>query len=113
VAIIYKIIAAAEWRRAEAADLFAGAAIDLQDGYIHLSARQQVEETAQRHFAGQQDLLLVAFEETSLSGLRWEMSRGGALFPHVYGAIKPTCALWTKPLPWTGKRHQFPDDWQA
>ena len=86
--LIYKIVPASLWRAAEATGVFEGAAIDRQDGYIHLSTAEQVRETATRHFAGQDDLLLVAVDAERLGpSLRWEPSRGGALFPHLYAAL--------------------------
>ena len=110
---LFKIIAKENWDRAVAEGLFTGAAIDLADGYIHLSGETQVEETARLHFAGQDGLLLVAFSETQFGGaLKWEASRGGALFPHVYGTIDPATALWAKPLLWNGTAHDFPENWR-
>jgi len=98
--LVYKIIAAAEWRAAERTGVFCGAAVDQRDGYIHFSTAAQVRETAVRHFAGQADLLLVAFDAVAFgSALKWEPSRGGALFPHLYGALDPRAAHWVKPLP--------------
>ena len=86
--IIYKISPEALWREAEAAGRFEGAPIDLTDGYIHFSTAEQVEETARKHFAGQDDLLLIAIEAAALGpALKYEPSRGGALFPHLYGAL--------------------------
>jgi uncharacterized protein (DUF952 family) len=109
---VYKIVDAAVWQQAVAAGLFTGAAIDLQDGYIHLSDASQVETTARLYFAGQQNLLLVAFDPGIFGeSLKWEASRGGALFPHVYGTLRPAWALWSKPLPWKGERHEFPEGW--
>ena len=88
--LIYKIVPAPLWREAEAIGQFDGAAVDLQDGFIHFSTAEQVRETAARHFAGQDDLLLVAVETERLGpSLRWEPSRGGALFPHLYAALRP------------------------
>jgi len=85
---IYKLLPASLWREAEAAGVFAGAGIDLSDGYIHFSTRAQVEETAARYFAGVPDLLLVAVEAERLgAALKWEPSRGGDLFPHLYGTL--------------------------
>jgi uncharacterized protein (DUF952 family) len=85
---IYKICPCSLWREAEAKGVFEGAAVDLHDGYIHFSALEQVEETAARHFAGQDDLVLVAVDAEALGdALKWEVSRGGALFPHLYGAL--------------------------
>lgn len=113
MALVYKIISADEWRQAVLAGVFTGAAIDLADGYIHLSGSGQVEETARRHFAGQPDLLLVAFEATALANLKWEASRGGALFPHVYGAIDPGAALWARPLALKEGAFDFPAGWRG
>lgn len=85
---IYKIVAAPEWRAAEAAGVFTGAAVDLADGYIHFSTAEQARETAAKHFTGQSDLLLVAVDAGRLGdALKWEVSRGGALFPHLYGPL--------------------------
>jgi uncharacterized protein (DUF952 family) len=86
--LIYKICPRALWSEAEAAGRFTGAPIDHQDGFIHFSTAAQVAETAQRHFAGQHDLLLVAVDASALGDrLRYEPSRGGALFPHLYGEL--------------------------
>ena len=82
---IYKILPRAAWQAAQAAGRFDGAAIDLQDGYIHFSTAEQAQETARRHFHGQTDLVVLAIEADDLGAeLRWEPSRGGALFPHLY-----------------------------
>ena len=95
------------------AGVFKGAAIDLTDGYIHLSTGAQAKETARLHFAGITNLLLVAIHEGVIAHhLKWETSRGGQLFPHVYGLIVPTQILWAKPLPWDGERHVFPAEFQ-
>jgi uncharacterized protein (DUF952 family) len=107
---IYKICDAAAWQAAERVGEFAGAPVDLADGYIHFSAADQVAETAAKHFAGQRDLLLVAVDADALGpALKWEPSRGGALFPHLYGALPLTAVRWTKPLT-LGEdgRHVFP-----
>jgi uncharacterized protein (DUF952 family) len=98
--IIYKICPETLWREAEKAGRFDGAPIDLADGYIHFSTAEQVRETAAKHFAGQRDLLLVAVEAGPLGeALKWEISRGGALFPHLYAPLDPSATLWVKPLP--------------
>jgi uncharacterized protein (DUF952 family) len=109
--IIYKICDAALWRAAERAREFRGAGIDLDDGYIHFSTAAQVLETAARHFAGVADLVLVAVDAAALgAALRWEPSRGGALFPHLYGSLQLDKVLWVKPLPvGTDGRHVFPE----
>ncbi len=110
--IIYKICTEELWREAGKAGRFDGAPIDLADGYIHFSTAAQVRETAAKHFAGQTDLVLVAIPTDALgSALKWEVSRGGALFPHLYAPLDPAVVLWAKPLPLeaTGP-HIFPDD---
>lgn len=86
--VIYKIVPRALWREAETSRQFAGAPVDADDGFIHFSTAEQVRETARRHFAGMDDLLLVAVDAKSLGpDLRYEPSRGGALFPHLYGPL--------------------------
>jgi len=107
--LIYKILDAAAWREAERSGTFRGAGIDLKDGYIHFSSADQAAETAARHFAGAAGLVLVAFDAGTFGpALKWEPSRGGELFPHLYGALKPSDALWVKPLPLGGDgRHVF------
>jgi uncharacterized protein (DUF952 family) len=107
---IYKICDAAAWRAAERAGEFAGAPVDIADGYIHFSGADQLEETAAKHFAGGRDLVLVAVDAAVLGpALKWEPSRGGALFPHLYGTLPLTAVRWTKPLPLgPDGRHVFP-----
>ena len=109
--LIYKICSDALWREAERVGVFAGAAIDLDDGYIHFSTAAQAPETAARHFAGQGDLVLVAIDAGALGdGLRWEPSRGGDLFPHLYGALRLDAVRWVRPLPLgPDGRHVFPE----
>jgi len=86
--LVFKLIDRPAWRAAEGAGVFAGSAVDARDGFIHFSTAAQVRETAARHFAGQRDLLLVAIDTAALgSALRWEPSRGGDLFPHLYGPL--------------------------
>jgi uncharacterized protein (DUF952 family) len=99
VSLIYKIIAGAAWEAALAQGRLDGAGVDLRDGYIHLSTAEQAPETARRHFHGQADLVLVAFDPADLVDLRWEPSRGGQLFPHVHGAIDPALARSVTPAP--------------
>jgi len=87
--LIYKIVSQSEWALAEAAGVFMGAEIDLADVYIHFSSESQVAETAAKHFAGRDDLLLVAVDATAVGdALKWEPSRGGDLFPHLYAPLK-------------------------
>ena len=108
---IYKICPAALWREAEAAGAFAGAPIDLEDGYIHFSTAEQVAETARLHFAGQDDLVLVAVNGDRLGAtLRWEASRGGALFPHLYRRLDATDVVWAKPYPLGPEGHVLPPE---
>jgi uncharacterized protein (DUF952 family) len=110
-ATIYKICPQGLWREAQECGVFRGAAIDLTDGFIHFSTAGQVAETAARHFAGAADLLLIAVDAESLGGaLRWEPSRGSALFPHLYGTLPLAAVRWVKPLP-LGRdgRHAFPE----
>ena len=85
---IYKILAAQEWDAAKAVGRFDGSAVDHADGYIHFSTAAQAPETARRHFAGRADLLMLEVETDDLGeALRWEPSRGGDLFPHLYGPL--------------------------
>ncbi|MBA8877177.1 DUF952 domain-containing protein [Phyllobacterium myrsinacearum] len=109
--LIYKITPRTLWQAAEAAGVFDGAPIDHADGYIHFSTAAQAVETAARHFTGQEDLLLVAVEAGRLgAALKYEVSRGGDLFPHLYATLPMNAVLWVKPLPLDGEgKHQFPE----
>jgi len=106
----YKILTREQWEQFRADGIFHGAPVDLTDGYIHLSARAQTAGTAAKHFAGQDDLVLAMIDLAALGEtVKWEVSRGGELFPHVYGAI-PLSAVTTSAkirLDETG-RHVFP-----
>ena len=85
---IYKILPRAVWSAAQDAGRFDGSPVDLEDGFIHFSTAAQAQETAARHFAGQADLVVLEIEADDLGeALRWEPSRGGALFPHLYAAL--------------------------
>ncbi|GEO83539.1 MULTISPECIES: DUF952 domain-containing protein [Alphaproteobacteria] len=98
--IIYKIVPRELWQEARREGVFRGATIDLQDGYIHFSTAGQAIETAGRHFAGIDNLLLVAVEAAALGeALRFEPSRGGDLFPHLYANLPLDAVVWEKPLP--------------
>jgi len=110
VTIIYKICPASLWSEAERTGVFRGSEIDRRDGFIHFSDATQVAETAAKHFAGQIDLLLVSVDATKLSDrLKWEPSRGGALFPHLYGDLRLTSVTRVDPLPLgPDGRHTFP-----
>jgi uncharacterized protein (DUF952 family) len=109
--LIFKICPQALWRDSEAAGVFDGAQIDQRDGFIHFSTAGQVRETAQKHFADAPDLLLVAVEAEALGdSLRYEPSRGGDLFPHLYGPLALSAVRWIKPLPLgSDGTHVFPD----
>lgn len=111
MATIYKLCSAALWREAEEAGVFAGSSIDHADGYIHFSTATQVKETAALYFSGETDLMLVAVDGARLGpALRYEASRGGALFPHLYAALALDAVLWARPLPVAADGlHHFPD----
>ena len=97
---IYKILSEAEWREASAKGSFEGSSIDLTDGFIHFSTADQVEETARRHFAGKADLVMLVVDAGALGeALRWEPSRGGALFPHLYRAPDCSHVIEARPAP--------------
>ncbi len=98
--IIYKICERAEWHAAERAGIYRGSDVDVRDGFIHFSAAAQVGGTAAKHFAGQTDLALIAVDAAALGpALKWERSRGGELFPHLYAALPLEAVRWTKVLP--------------
>lgn len=98
--MIYKILAADEWAVAAASGQVEGSADDQRDGFIHFSATDQVVETARRHFGDRSDLVLLTVDEVALGPLlRWEASRGGALFPHLYGPLPITAVLAAERLP--------------
>ena len=98
---VYKIVDRSAWETARVAGRFDGSAVDLADGYIHLSTAAQASETARRHFAGQDDLVVLAVDADQLvPDLRWEPSRGGDLFPHLYAPLLAdhVVAVWPAPL---------------
>lgn len=107
---IYKICPATQWREAERAGAFQGSEVDRRDGFIHFSTAAQVAETAARHFAGQHGLLLVRVDAGRLGErLKWEPSRGGALFPHLYGDLDLAAVTRVDPLPLASDgRHALP-----
>ena len=108
--LIYKICPRPLWQEADRARVFDGAPIDRADGYIHFSTAAQVRETAAKHFAGQTDLLLVAVDAAALGpALKWEPSRGGALFPHLYGTLALDAVRWVEELPLGRDGHVFPE----
>jgi uncharacterized protein (DUF952 family) len=99
VTTIYKICDRTAWQAAGAAGTFRGAAVDLRDGFIHFSTAAQLAETAAKHFADATDLVLVAADADALgAALKWEVSRGGELFPHLYGDLPLAAVRWSRPL---------------
>lgn len=110
--LIYKISPRDAWAAAEAAGRFTGAPVDMADGFIHFSAADQLRETAAKHFAGQADLVLVAVDAEALGpALKWEPSRGGALFPHLYAELPVSAVRWVRPLPLGADgAHVFPEE---
>lgn len=107
--LIYKVCAASEWGEAVATGAYRGSAVDLRDGFIHFSTGAQLAETLRRHFAGQRDLVLVAVDPGDLGfRLRWEPSRGGDLFPHLYGELAVSLARQVSPLDVDGEGQPRP-----
>ncbi len=97
---IYKIVKRLEWEAALDAGVYEGSAVDVADGFIHFSTADQAPETARRHFAGQNDLLVLAVDAGALGrDLRWEPSRGGALFPHLYAPLRIDLVIETRAAP--------------
>lgn len=98
-AIIFKITTFGAWANAEVAGRFNGAGVDLRDGYIHFSTAGQLRETLERHYSGLDGLLLIAVDADELgTALVYEPSRGGDMFPHLYGPLLMSAVLWVKPL---------------
>lgn len=109
--LIYKILTSGQWDALQAGGETAGAPIDITDGFVHFSTAGQVRETAAKHFAGQEGLWLLAVDPAPLGeALMWEPSRGGALFPHLYGLLRVADVAWATPLPLGPNGHEFPDD---
>lgn len=108
--LIYKILRRTEWDAFRAAGKTAGAPVDLADGYIHFSTAAQVAETAAKHFADESNLVLLAVDAGTLGdALKWEPSRGGQLFPHLYRAMRLSDVVWDKSLPLGASGHIFPE----
>ncbi|HEY0223277.1 MAG TPA: DUF952 domain-containing protein [Pseudolabrys sp.] len=107
---IYKICPAALWRAAERDGVFRGSELDLRDGFIHFSTAAQAVDTAAKHFAGQSDLMLLRVDAGQLGDkLKWEVSRGGGLFPHLYGALDVAAVMRADLLPLGADGvHKFP-----
>ena len=109
--LIYKIFRAHEWDHLQAAGETAGAPIDLADGFIHFSTAEQLRETARRHFGGADDLVLAAIDTARLpEALKWEKSRGGADFPHLYAPLPLAAVSWARPLALVDGAHVFPEE---
>jgi len=110
--MIYKIIDRDEWDAARACGRYTGSTDDKRDGFIHFSSAEQMRETATKHFAGRSNLVLLSIDGDKLGpALKWEASRGGELFPHLYGPL-PGSAVhqsWQLPLNEAGE-HVFPED---
>ncbi|HEX3500370.1 MAG TPA: DUF952 domain-containing protein [Stellaceae bacterium] len=108
--LIYHMCRAAEWRAAESTGSYPGSSQDVADGFIHFSTASQIVASAAHHRAGQGDLVLLAVDPTALgAALRWEISRGGELFPHLYGALPCEAVRRVAPLPLgPDGRHVFP-----
>ena len=108
--IIYKLLRIAEWQQLEAEKETLGAPIDLLDGYIHFSTKDQVKETASKHFFSVTELQLLACDGAAMSShLKWEPSRGGALFPHLYRALSLKDVLWHQEIGFKDGLHRFPE----
>lgn len=107
--LVYKIFRAEEFSAFQSAGESAGAPIDLQDGYIHMSTADQVAETLAKHFAGETGLMCLAVETDRLGdGVKWEPSRGGALFPHLYRKLLASDIVWSAPIPVYNGKHLMP-----
>ena len=107
---IYKLVANELWASAQEEGVFRGAGVDLEDGYIHFSTAAQVAETAAKWFATESDLVLVALDPDKLGpALKWEPSRGGQLFPHLYRPLRLEEVIWDKSLPLGATGHIFPE----
>lgn len=107
---IYKICARSEWDAAVESGAYFGSGIDENDGFIHFSTAEQSLETAEKHFSGIKGLVLIKIDEETLGdALKWEVSRNGALFPHLYGTLKPDNVEFVVDLPLGADgKHVFP-----
>ena len=110
--MIYKILPESEWQAAQAAGEFKGSGIDIADSYIHFSTAAQMVETAAKHFTGRANLMLVAVNDAVLGdALKYEVSRGDALFPHLYRPLQVSETVWAKPLLLDASGvHVFPEE---
>ncbi|MEO0567313.1 MAG: DUF952 domain-containing protein [Pseudomonadota bacterium] len=107
--LIYKIFRADEWAALRSNKATRGSAKDIEDGFVHFSTAAQTEETAAKHFAGERELMLLAIEAELLGdALKWEASRGGALFPHLYRELRIDDVHWAQPMPLENGVHRLP-----
>jgi uncharacterized protein (DUF952 family) len=108
--LVYKILRRPEWDALCDAGQISGAPVDIADGYVHFSTAGQVVETVAKHFGADSDLVLLAIDTARLGpDLRWEPSRGGALFPHLYRDLRMSDVVWDKSLPLGAAGHIFPE----
>ena len=109
--LVYKILTAPQWEELDSVGEIAGAPVDLADGFVHFSTGAQARATAAKHFAGQEGLMLLAMEAERMGdALKWEPSRGGDLFPHLYGPLCRSDLVWARPLPLGADgAHRFPE----
>lgn len=109
--LIYKILTTDQWADLQRLGETAGAPVDVADGFVHFSNAAQVQETAAKHFGGQGGLWLLSVDSSALGGtLKWELSRGGDLFPHLYAALRVADVVRTVPLSLGPTGHVFPED---
>lgn len=106
--LIYKILRDNEWHDLRKLGETQGAPIDVADGFVHFSTAEQTAETAAKHFAGVEGLFLLGVETDALEGLKWEPSRGGDMFPHLYRKLRLADVAWAQPFPIVDGIHQFP-----
>lgn len=107
--LIYKIFRGDEWRTLYEQGESLGAPIDVSDGYIHFSTAEQIGETAAKHFANEDGLMVLALDARRLASIKWEPSRGGALFPHLYRTLRLADVIWARPILLGPDGHIFPD----
>ena len=97
--VVYKICRAEEWHSTEHTGVFTGSPDDRRDGFIHCSTAEQVIGTFEKYFAGETGLVLLTLDVAALGpALKWEVSRGGALFPHIYGSLPLAAVVGSRPL---------------
>lgn len=109
--LVYKIFRKEEWEAFQEAGKTAGSVDDIADGFMHFSTAEQAPGTAAKHFSGVAELTLAAVEADGLApDLRWETSRGGDLFPHLYRPLNLAEVVWSHPLPFAAGSHRFPEN---